>query len=171
MRSQHRIRCFLVAALLLTAACAAHAAALRSTARNQRNAVMEHSGFFLTPVGTEPEGEGDLAPPQLFELVRPNDQPITIGRLYTSCVCVALEAEKSSYAQDEKVVFARRGMGLVVAPEAREYCHKNRKALFVEKFRKFLAEAVQSRLSREEIREIVDFTPLPGAAKENGESD
>lgn len=62
--------------------------------------------------------------------------------------------------QDEKIVFARRGMGLVVAPEAREYCRRSRKELFVEKYRKFLDEAIQSRLSEEEIREIVDSTPL-----------
>ncbi len=110
MRSHRRLRCFLAAALMLTAAGAAQAAALRSTARNQRNAVMEHAGFFLAPVGTEPEGEGDLAPPQLFELIRPNDQPITIGRLYTSCVCVTLEADKTTYAQGEKAVLRLRNV-------------------------------------------------------------
>lgn len=110
MRSPRSTRCIALVAVLLAATACAQAAALRSTSRNQRNAVMEYSGFFLNPVGTVPEGPGDLAPSQLFEIVRPGNQAIQLGRLYTSCVCVALEAEKDYFAEGEHAVVRLRNV-------------------------------------------------------------
>lgn len=72
------------------------------------NAVVMHSGFFLNPVGTEAQGAGDLAPVQLFEIVRPNSQAINIGRLFTSCVCVTLEADKTYFASGEPAILRLR---------------------------------------------------------------
>jgi hypothetical protein len=113
MRTQRSLRYVLlfIAAVFATAA-VAQAATVRSSARNQRSAVMEYGGFYLMPIGTEPEGPGDLAPPQLFQLIRPNDQAIRLGRLYTSCVCVALETEKTDYAAGEPVVLRLRNIKL-----------------------------------------------------------
>ncbi len=57
--------------------------------------------------------------------------------------------------QDEGIVYVRRGTGMAVDDEAPEKCRAERKNVFVEKFNRFLAEAVQSRLPEGEISEII----------------
>ncbi len=57
--------------------------------------------------------------------------------------------------QDEGIVSLRRGMGLAVTDGAPVLCVLQRKNFFREKFQKFLDEAVRSRLSREELDEII----------------
>ncbi len=105
-----RLHCLVVFVLVFAAAGAARAAALRSSVRNQRNAVMSHGGFFLNPVGTEPEQAGDLAPPQLFEIVRPNGEAVSLGRLYTSCVCTSLESDQAAFGQGETAIVRLRNV-------------------------------------------------------------
>ncbi len=57
--------------------------------------------------------------------------------------------------QDEGILSLRRGMGLAVTDSAPADCVVQRKNIFREKFQKFLDEAARSRLSREEIDEII----------------
>lgn len=85
--------------------------AVVSTMR-QVKAVANANGFYLTPAYgaggvTYP---GDLAPSQAFEIIRPAGQPVTIGRLYTSCVCVSLSANKRSFGPGERAVLEMRNV-------------------------------------------------------------
>jgi GntR family transcriptional regulator len=57
--------------------------------------------------------------------------------------------------QDEEILIPRRGMGLVVTEHSQEECQKQRKEFFKQRFLSFLEEAVRSRLSREELNEIL----------------
>lgn len=57
--------------------------------------------------------------------------------------------------QDEGILTVRRGMGLAVTPGAQEQCREQRRIFFREKFRAFLDEAARSRLSPEELSEIL----------------
>jgi GntR family transcriptional regulator len=62
--------------------------------------------------------------------------------------------------QDEEVLDPRRGIGLVVTEHAQTECQKQRKEFFQERFKNFLEEAARSRLSREELDEILNI-PSP----------
>lgn len=57
--------------------------------------------------------------------------------------------------QDEGILTVRRGMGLAVTQGAQEQCREQRRIFFREKFRAFLDEAARSRLSPEELSEIL----------------
>ncbi|MDR2756832.1 MAG: GntR family transcriptional regulator [Planctomycetaceae bacterium] len=58
--------------------------------------------------------------------------------------------------QDEGLISLRRGMGLAVTVGAKEICRRQRKLFFQQKFQLFLDEAARSRLSQEEIDEIME---------------
>lgn len=69
-------------------------------------------GFTIVPVG-------DVAPtiysedptlPQVFEIVRPNMQAFSIGRLGTSCTCIRASMAKRSYAQGERAILEVRNV-------------------------------------------------------------
>ena len=82
-----------------------------STMRNV-NAVMEARGFFLAPAN-DMSGkifDGDLAPSQAFEIMRPGMSRVSIGRLYTSCSCVQLHSPKRNFAQGERAVLELRNV-------------------------------------------------------------
>ena len=57
--------------------------------------------------------------------------------------------------QEEGVLTPRRGIGLVVTEHAQGECQKQRKEFFQERFKSFLEEAARSRLTKEEIKEIM----------------
>ena len=57
--------------------------------------------------------------------------------------------------QDENVLVSRRGLGLAVAEHAQAECQKQRKEFFQQRFKTFLEDAARSRLSREELDEIL----------------
>lgn len=57
--------------------------------------------------------------------------------------------------QDEGIISLRRGMGLAVTEGAQELCCRQRREFFQRKFEVFLDEASRSRLSREELEEIL----------------
>jgi GntR family transcriptional regulator len=57
--------------------------------------------------------------------------------------------------QDEEVLIPRRGLGLVVAEHSQAACQKQRKEFFRQRFDAFLEEAARSRLSQEELDEIL----------------
>ena len=76
------------------------------------SAVSAAGGYFLRPVSGVSQAfiSGDEAPAQLFEIVRPNNQPISIGRLHTSCSCVQLEAAKSTFEAGEPAILTLRNV-------------------------------------------------------------
>ncbi|MCC8165809.1 MAG: hypothetical protein LIQ31_06600, partial [Planctomycetes bacterium] len=83
-----------------------------STMRNV-NAVPESHGFMLNPVFDVdvPRRDSDLAPPQAFEIIRPDDdRPVTIGRLFTSCTCIQLEAHKRTFRPGERAILQLRNI-------------------------------------------------------------
>ncbi len=82
----------------------------RSRSARGLNAVAQAQGFHLQPVGTMPQGAGDLAPVQLVEIVRPGNQAIRIGRLFTSCVCVSLEADSNYFAAGQPAILRLRNV-------------------------------------------------------------
>lgn len=107
MRGLSNARFFpLLAASVLVATWAA-AGQVVSTPKNVK-AVMEARGFYLAPTqasfdASSPAGI-DLAPIQSFEIVRPNGERVTIGRLFTSCTCVQLESSKRTFERGERAV-------------------------------------------------------------------
>ncbi len=83
-----------------------------STMRNV-NAVPESHGYMLNPVFDVdvPRRDSDLAPPQAFEIIRPDDdRPVTIGRLFTSCTCIQLEAHKRTFRPGERAILQLRNI-------------------------------------------------------------
>ena len=58
--------------------------------------------------------------------------------------------------QDERIVYARRGMGLSVMKDAQQRCLVERKDIFNQRFRQVFDDAVRSRLDPGEIRDIVE---------------
>ncbi len=107
MRGSHHCRIFPVILLSLAVSLPALAvdSDLVSTMRNV-NAVAEAHGFRLNPAydSAHPMGTGDLAPPQAFEILRPDGKPVSIGRLFTSCVCIQLEAPKRTFEAGERAI-------------------------------------------------------------------
>jgi GntR family transcriptional regulator len=57
--------------------------------------------------------------------------------------------------QDEEILITRRGMGLVVTEHAQTKCQKQRKEFFKRRFAAFLDEAARSRITQEELNEIM----------------
>ncbi len=98
--------------VVVSLAAPADAGQLVSRSRSARglNAVAQAQGFHLQPVGTMPQGAGDLAPVQLVEIVRPGNQAIRIGRLFTSCVCVSLEADSNYFAAGQPAILRLRNV-------------------------------------------------------------
>lgn len=109
MRTRTRMLGFMLLLALLTAA-AAPAAQVESTTTRGVSAVMQANGFYLQPAGIGQMSHGDLAPPQMFEIVRPGNQSVTLGRLFTSCICVTLEADQRSYAPGQPAILCLRNL-------------------------------------------------------------
>ena len=57
--------------------------------------------------------------------------------------------------QEEGVLTARRGIGLVVAEHAQGECQKQRKEFFQQRFKSFLDDAARSRLTKGELDSIL----------------
>lgn len=84
---------------------------LVSTMRNVK-AVSESRGYFINPA-SDSAGQiipGDEAPTQAFEVIRPSNSRVTIGRLFTSCSCIQLEAAKRTYEPGERIVLTLRNI-------------------------------------------------------------
>ncbi len=100
-----RLAAVVVPCLLIVGSAGIAAGEIYSTMRNV-NAVPEAHGFRLNPAfdATVPQQPSDLSPPQAFEILRPSDKPVTIGRLFTSCSCIQLEANKRTFRPGERAV-------------------------------------------------------------------
>ncbi len=75
-------------------------------------AVESAGGFHIapTPLTAPPSYTEDLAPPQVFELVRPGHLPVTVGRLLSSCTCLEVSMEKRSFGPGEKALITVRNV-------------------------------------------------------------
>ncbi len=90
---------------------------------------------------------GALAPDELIPSVREAARalainPQTVVRAYRDL-------------QNEGVVYSLRGRGLAVAADAKKRCRDDRLSFFESEFERLLDEAIQSRLTPEEIRKTV----------------
>lgn len=76
------------------------------------NAVMEQNGFRINPAFDQSGQniEGDLAPAQAFEILRPDGKAFSIGRLFTSCSCIQLEAPKRTFEDGERAILLLRNI-------------------------------------------------------------
>ncbi len=52
--------------------------------------------------------EGDYAPSQWFEVVRPGNDAVRIGRISSTCTCVGVRIPKRSYAAGERILIEAR---------------------------------------------------------------
>lgn len=52
----------------------------------------------------------DYSPSQVLEIIRPNQEPITVGRLATSCACLRASLPKQSFAQGERALIEVRNI-------------------------------------------------------------
>ena len=52
----------------------------------------------------------DKGPAQVFEIIRPENAPLTLGRLSLSCTCIEVSTEggKTSFEADERVLITVR---------------------------------------------------------------
>ncbi len=100
-----RLAAVILPIVMLAASPALNAGEIYSTMRNV-NAVPEAHGFRLNPAfdAAVPQQSSDLSPPQAFEILRPADKPVTIGRLFTSCSCIQLESNKRTYRPGERAI-------------------------------------------------------------------
>ena len=69
-------------------------------------------GMFIAPAKDVPAKSytEDYSPPQVFEIIRPNMEAISLGRLTTSCTCIRLTAEKTSFAAGERAILEARNV-------------------------------------------------------------
>jgi catechol 2,3-dioxygenase-like lactoylglutathione lyase family enzyme len=76
------------------------------------DAVAESGGFSLNQVHLPNAQipEGDFAPPQTFEIARPEGRPLVVGQLYTSGREIRLEAPKRVYSQGEQALLTLRNI-------------------------------------------------------------
>lgn len=101
---------FSVFAFALSSGSASFAGEVISTPTRTVGAVMQAEGFSIRPVGINPADDGDLAPRQLFEIARPEGKSVTIGRMFTSCSCIRLEADARSFDAGEEAVLRLRNI-------------------------------------------------------------
>ncbi len=99
-------------ALIATLAVPVMAAAPMVSSMAQANGVSSYMGYQLVPApqaGTRFIA-GDEAPAQQFELLRPINDRVTIGRIFTSCSCIQVEAPKRTYEPGERIFLTLRNV-------------------------------------------------------------
>lgn len=149
MRCRLFSRFVLILPTMLLAAGVAWSAQVVSTTARGVPAVMQAGGFMLQPVGNAPASYNDLAPRQLFEITRPGNQAFTIGRLFTSCTCVRLEAESRSFGPGERAVVSLRNV-MATPPGGQNY------ALYVQ-----ITSPIQATLRYDTYVQSSQFVPSP----------
>ena len=105
-------QCLPLAALIAVLAVPATAAAPMVSSMAQGNGVSSYRGYQLVPApqaGTRFVA-GDEAPAQQFELLRPANDRVTLGRIFTSCSCIQVEAPKRTYEPGERIFLTLRNV-------------------------------------------------------------
>ncbi len=77
--------------------------------RSKRGVVRNGNVFYLEARGTR-EYPGDYSAAQVFELVNVVGGAVKLGRLTTSCGCIALTSAKSEYGAGEKIEVVLRNV-------------------------------------------------------------
>ncbi len=70
----------------------------------------DRSGYRLVPALDVPPGNhpNDFAPSQWFEVIRPGNGAVRIGRISATCVCVGARIPKRHYAAGERILIEAR---------------------------------------------------------------
>ncbi|MCD8349322.1 MAG: VOC family protein [Planctomycetaceae bacterium] len=104
-------RMAVAAAVMIMVANLVAAGEILSTMRNV-NAVPEAHGFQVIPADdvTVAPLPVDHSPGKAFEIIRPDGRPVTIGRLFTSCTCIQLQAHKRTFAAGERAILQLRNI-------------------------------------------------------------
>ena len=111
-RPAHRFAAIAAVFTLAIVASAAIAGEITSRMRTV-SGVFESNGFRLEPVyDVDIQRQADdLSQPQAFEIIRPdNGKAVTIGRLFTSCSCIQLEAVKRTFQPGERAILQLRNI-------------------------------------------------------------
>lgn len=109
----------IVTLLFLIASNVFAAQPIRSTMKTV-DSVYLGGGYFIIPAENSNGAYYDLASSLAFEIIRPNEDPLTLGRLHTSCSCITLETEKSSFGKGEQAIFHVRNVE-PTPPEGQTY--------------------------------------------------
>lgn len=112
MQSLKRLCLALCLAMTVATVTAASAAEGLVSSMRMVSAVTEMNGYAIRPAFDLAGNiiQGDEAPTQAFEIVRPGNGPVTLGRLYTSCSCIQLEATQKHFADGERAVLTLRNV-------------------------------------------------------------
>ena len=75
-------------------------------------AVSSHDGISVVPADGIPSNRytGDYSPSQVLEIIRPDQGPISVGRLATSCTCLSASIPKRDFAQGERALIEVRNI-------------------------------------------------------------
>lgn len=86
--------------------------AMEVSTKNNIGGHMEYAGYTIVPAVdvAAPVHPEDPGPTRVFELIRPYNQSVTLGRLYTSCTCIRMETDKKSYGSGERVLITVRNV-------------------------------------------------------------
>lgn len=110
MPLRHSLLCLCAAALTLLAACPARGGeGLVSSTDMVFDAVSSQGGIRIVAadVPTTRYTE-DYASSQVLEIIRPDDGPISVGRLIASCSCLSASMERREFAQGERALIEVR---------------------------------------------------------------
>lgn len=152
VRKQVFLAIVMAPAMLMLAVSAAPAAQVVSTTARGLPSVSNIAGFGIVPAGTQPAAYGDLAPIQLFEITKPANQSVTIGRMFTSCTCVVLESDQRTFGPGERAVLRMRNVQ-ATPPGGQSY------ALYVQ-----ISSPVNTTLRYDTYVQSAQFVPAPDGA-------
>lgn len=105
-----------------------------------------HDGFTIAPAKDVPIKvyTEDLAPVQVFEIIRPDQRPFSVGRILSSCSCLDVSMDKRGFGAGERALIEVRNVKPTL-PEGANY------AFFIEleqPFRQALQHTVFVRSER-----------------------
>lgn len=85
------------------------------------SAVSSVQGISIVPVSDIPSKSytEDYSSSQVFEIIRPDMGPITVGRLGSSCTCVRVSMDKRSFAAGERAILEVRNVKATPAAGAK----------------------------------------------------
>lgn len=111
---------------------------------------------FAIATGSVRSGEMILSVREMAKRVAIN--PNTVARAY-------------ALLQSEGIIYASRGTGLVVSEGAQEYCRRQRKEIFENRFGQLIDEAVASRLEENVLREMIQNHLDRNYSRETGQGE
>lgn len=105
------MRAYRLSLIFAVLVAASTAAAVEVSVKNNVGGHFEYAGFTIVPIADlVPVRADDLSAARAFEIIRPYQQAITVGRLYTSCTCIQAEIEKKDFGYGERAIITLRNV-------------------------------------------------------------